>query len=349
MAFDRDKIVEFVRQKSHRPMKVKELATALDIPQSDYRRFRTVIRELVDSGELVLLKRNRIGLASELNVLVAPISITRSGVGFVEHGEDDPDILIPERQLHTALDGDKVMVRRTGISDGRPTGAVIRVVERAARNIVGAVHTSRNFVFVTPDNPRIHRDILIPVKDSQGARDGEKVVAVLEEWDDPNRNPLGRITEVLGFPGDPGVDMLTVVKSYNLPEEFPPDVIDEAERASAAAIEDEAPHREDLTNECVYTIDPSDAKDFDDAVSVERIGDGSRLGVHIADVSHFVQPGTALDKEALTRGNSVYLPGMVIPMIPEALSNDICSLRPDRIRLAHSVIIDIDAKGEMQS
>ncbi|MBD3333708.1 ribonuclease R [candidate division GN15 bacterium] len=348
MAFDKDQIVEFVRQKSNRPMKVKELAAALDIPKPDYRRFRNVIRELIESGELVRLKRNRIGLASELNVVVAPISITRSGVGFVEHGQDEPDILIPERQLHTALDGDKVMVRRTGTYDGRPTGAVIRVVERAARNIVGAVHTSRHFVFVVPDNPRIHRDILIPAKDTQDARDGEKVVAVLEEWDDPNRNPVGRITEVLGFPGDPGVDMQTVVKSFNLPEEFPSEVIDEAERASAASIEEEAPRRDDLTDEIVYTIDPSDAKDHDDAVSVERLGDGYRLGVHIADVSHFVQPGSALDKEALTRGNSVYLPGMVIPMIPEALSNDICSLRPDRVRLAHSVIIDFDSSGEMQ-
>jgi ribonuclease R len=330
-------------------MKVKELAAALDIPKPEYRKFRNVISELIDSGELVRLKRNRIGLASELNVLVAPISITRSGIGFVEQDSDDPDILIPERQLGTALDSDKVMVRRTGTIDGRPTGAVIRVVERAARNIVGVVHTSRHFVFVTPDNPRIHRDILIPAKDTQDARDGQKVVAVLEEWDDPNRNPVGRIIEVLGFPGDPGVDMLTVVKSYNLPEEFPPEVIDEAERVSAASIDEEAPRREDYTNQCVYTIDPSDAKDFDDAVSVERLDNGYRLGVHIADVSHFVQPGSALDKEALARGNSVYLPGMVIPMIPEALSNDICSLRPDRNRLAHSVIIDFDSKGNMLS
>jgi ribonuclease R len=329
-------------------MKMKELAKALGIPQSEYGRFRRIVRDLMQSGELVKLKRNRIGLASEMNIVVGRISVNRSGVGFVPQEDGGEDIMIPGAHLSTALDGDKVMVRLTGYSGGRRTGSVIKVIERQQRNIVGTFHKRRGFSFVVPDNPRIHRDIYIRPGEEKGAQDGAKVVAVLTHWEDPYLNPEGKIVEQLGFPGDPQVDMLAVVRSYDLPEEFPPEVLEEAERAASLMTKKELARRLDLTRECIYTIDPEDAKDHDDAISVEKTADGYHLGVHIADVSFFVKEGSALDKEAFKRGNSVYLPGMVIPMLPEVLSNDICSLRPNRKRLAHSIFIEFDKKGKMR-
>ena len=341
-----EEIIKFVEAKADRPMRVKELARALGVPSSDYSAFRKTIKTLLDSGQLVRLKRGRVGPPEQLNVLVGTISITRSGTGFLlrEGGED---ILIPAHKLLTAMDGDKVMVRLKGQRYGREAGTVIKVMERAQRNIVGIFQQDRHFSFVVPDNPRIHREIIIPEPYRLSALDGERVVVQLMEWEDPYRNPEGKVTERLGKPTDPGVDMLTVIKMHNLPEEFAPEVLDEAERASARLEAVDVADRVDLTKECIYTIDPSDAKDHDDAISVERTAGGYRLGVHIADVSHFVEPGSALDSEAFNRGNSVYLPGMVIPMLPEVLSNNVCSLKPNRRRLAHTCTMEFDKSGKM--
>ncbi|MFH1374556.1 MAG: ribonuclease R [bacterium] len=351
MTFDPEQIVAFIRSQSQRPMKIKELATALEIPQSDYRRFRQVIRQLLETGELVKLKRNRIGLAARMDILVGEISVTRGGTGFVarEAEEDVEDVMIPPSDMATAMDGDRVMVRLTGQRSGRQTAAVIRVVERADRNIIGVFHQSRQLCFVRPDNPRFQRDLYIPRGETAGAADGEKVVAVLSAWDNPYENPVASVKERLGLPGDPGVDMLSVVRSFGLSEKFPAQVVREAEAAHATMTSSEMERRLDLTRECVYTIDPVDAKDHDDAVSVEEVTGGFRLGVHIADVSYFVAAGSELDKEAFERGNSVYLPGMVIPMLPEVLSNDVCSLKPNRKRLAFSIFIDFDRRGKMLS
>ncbi len=340
-------ILKYIRSQSDHPMKMKELAAALEVPQPEYARFRKAIKALLQTGELVHLKRGRIGLPDQLGVLVGTISINRSGTGFLVREGEEQDILIPPNQLSTALDGDKVMVRLTGERMGREAGSVIKIIERTDRNIVGIFKSDRHFFYVEPDNPRIHRNIYIPAAWSMKAEDGQRVVVKLTAWDDPYRNPEGEVTEVLGFPTDPGVDMLTIIKSHNLPEEFPAEVLQEAERASAKNIDSKELPRLDLTNECVYTIDPADAKDHDDAVSVEKNAQGYRLGVHIADVSYFVEPGSALDTEAFNRGNSVYLPGMVIPMLPELLSNNVCSLKPNSRRPAHSVFIEFDKRGKM--
>jgi ribonuclease R len=278
--------------------------------------------------------------------VVGTVSINRAGTGFLMREGHDVDIMIPPQLLGTSLDGDKVMARLGGNVGGRETATVIKVMERAPRNIVGVFTVARSFSYVVPDNPKIHRDIYVSPDRTKGARDGEKVVAKLVVWDDPYLNPEGEVVELIGFPGDPGVDLLTVIKGFDLPEEFPASVIEEAERA-AGALTSLVKGRKDLTQECIYTIDPLDAKDHDDAVSIERSSKGYRLGVHIADVSAFVTEGSELDKEAFKRGNSIYLPGMVIPMLPEALSSDVCSLREDRARLAHTVFIDFDAKGKM--
>jgi ribonuclease R len=282
-----------------------------------------------------------------LNLVVGKISMARTGSGFVSRIGHDDDIVIPPTELFTALDGDEVVVRLTGQRDGRQLGTVIRIARRVPRNIVGIFRTSRAWQFVVPDNPKIHRDIYIAPSNTLNAKDGEKVVAVLEIWDDPQMNPEGKIIERLGAPHDPGVDMKAVMRSFNLPDKFPADVLAEAESAAARLSLDTHVHnRRDLISDCIYTIDPADAKDHDDAVSVEKHAHGYRLGVHIADVSAYVDEGSALDKEALLRGNSVYLPGSVIPMLPEVLSSDICSLRPERRRLTFSVFIDFDKTGK---
>jgi len=328
-------------------MKIKELAQVLDIPPDEYSNFRKTVKQLVSSGQLIKLKRGRIGLADHLNVLVGKISISRKGTGFVEYEGEDIDILIPQTGLHTALDGDRVMVRLTGKVMNRQAGVVVKIVERVPRKIVGIFRTSGAFAFVNPDNSRIHRDIYINPKQTMEAREGEKVVAELTVWDNPYVNPEGKITEKIGMPGEPGVDMQSVLRSFGLPEKFSEEVMIEAEQTAARNVNEEIKKRLDLTRECIYTIDPADAKDHDDAVSVEETPDGFRLGVHIADVSFFVEVGTGLDKEAFERGNSVYLPGMVVPMLPEVLSNDVCSLKPNRRRLAHSTLIDLDKKGKV--
>jgi ribonuclease R len=339
-------VLKVLQNLSLHPMKVKELAQALGIPEPDYARFKKVIKQLLESGELIHLKRNRLGLASEMNMAVGEISITRGGIGFVPR-EGFDDVMIPSANLLTALDGDRVMVRIGGVRGERQTGAVARVLKRADRNIVGVYHEGRDFAFVRADNPRIHREIYVAKRSALGAKDGEKVVSRLLAWDDPHLNPEGEIIERLGRPGDPGVDMMTVIRSFDLPLEFAEAVLAEAEKAAVLPSRDETIGRQDFSGECIYTIDPSDAKDHDDAISVTRTDHGYRLGVHIADVAHYVRPGSVLDSEAFRRGNSVYLPGMVVPMLPEVLSNDVCSLKPNRRRLAHSVLIDFDPKGKM--
>lgn len=347
MVMSAKEIVKYLSSESVHPMRLKELAKALNVSNREYSRFRLAVKELVDAGRLVRLKRGRIGPPDQLNVIVGDISINRSGTGFLAYEGGDEDLVIRTYDLLTALDGDRVMVRRKGTSGGRPSGQVIKIIERPKRNIVGVFHKTKNLSYVVPDNPRLHRHLMTPPGATKRARDGEKVVAVLVDWDDPSQNPEGKVIERLGFPGEPGVDMLSILRNYDYTTEFPPKVLSEGERSAAKDIKKEIARRVDFTGEQVYTIDPVDAKDFDDAVSVVSTKNGYRLSVHIADVAFFIKEGGALDREAFERGNSVYLPGMVIPMLPEVLSNDVCSLRPDRIRLTHSVVMDFDRTGKM--
>jgi len=318
----------------------------MKVPRREYSSFRRHVKRLIAEGHLVRLKRGRVGLPDQMDIVVGTISINRSGRGFLEIEGATEDIMILDNGLLTALDGDRVMVRLVGDRFGRRAGVVIKVMERSNRNIVGILHQQDGLFFIRPDNPRIHRDIYIAPADSLNTKDGEKVVVKLTSWDDSHANPCGKVTERLGYPNAPGVDMLAIIKSYNLPESFSDEAMNQAEKAAGVDTTEEQMRRINLTGERIYTIDPFDAKDHDDAISVSKTHGGYRLGVHIADVSFYVPEGSALDSEACERGNSVYLPGMVIPMLPEVLSNDICSLRPNRRRLAHSVIIDFDQKGK---
>ena len=347
MALTSDTILQFIRSETTHPMSIQELARGMKVSQTEHPSFRRCVKKLIKEGRVVRLKRGRIGPADQMDIAVGTISVNRSGRGFLETEGTTEDIMILDSGLLTALDGDRVMVRLVGERFGRQAGVVIKVLERSDRNIVGILHNQHGLIFVRPDNPRIHRDIYVSPADSLNAKDSEKVVVKLTAWDDPHSNPCGKVIERLGYPNAPGVDMLTIIRSYNLPQRFSAEIMNQAEKAAGVDTTEEQQRRIDLTSECIYTIDPSDAKDHDDAISISKTERGYRLGVHIADVSFYVPEGSALDIEALKRGNSVYLPGMVIPMFPEVLSNDVCSLRPNRKRLAQSVIIDFDRQGKV--
>jgi len=341
-------ILQYIRDNSDRPMKVKDLAKSIGIKQQDYPRFRRTVKRLLDEGKLVKLKRNRIGLPDQMDLVTGTINITRSGFGFLKPETGDEEIYIAARDAYTAFDGDRVMARlKPGRGfKGKREGVVIKIVERKATELVGVFHRGRRYDYVIPETNNVGRDIYILDGEDHGVREGDKVVVHLEAWDDPGLNPEGKIIERLGQPGDPGVDMLAIIRKFNLPADFPSAVENEA-RDVAQNWRDEVKHRVDLTALTTFTIDPADAKDFDDAVSIEKKGDTYRLGVHIADVSHFVRGNTGLDDEAFERGTSVYFPDRVIPMLPEELSNDACSLRPNQKRLTFSIFMDFDGRGKV--
>jgi len=286
--------------------------------------------------------------------ITGTLSMNRRGFGFVTVEGEEEDIYIAPKYLHTALHGDVVEVvlfagrpgRRGRGDDERPEGEVVAIIERPLATVTGRLEAGRSSYFVVPDDERIARDIYVAREDTLGAKPGDKVVVRLMDWTDEHLNPEGTVTEVLGPAGDARVEVLSVARTFGLPEHFPPEVEHEAAAFSAAIGRAEIEGRMDCRTITTVTIDPEDAKDFDDAVSYEPLrGGGWRLGVHIADVSHYVRPGTALDREAYARGTSVYMVNEVVPMLPERLSNDLCSLRPDVDRLTYSVFMDVDPAG----
>ena len=248
------------------------------------------------------------------------------------------------------MNGDRVMARlnRKSARDRHQEGEIFRVLERANKTIVGVFETSDHFGFVTPDHIRLSGDIVIPKDLINGAKQGQKVVVEITKWPGKNRNAEGRITEILGYEGEQGVDILSIIRTYNIPYEFPQNVIDEANAMPAMVLEEDTRNRRDLRDLKMITIDGEDAKDLDDAVSIEILPNKTfRLGVHIADVTHYVREGSSIDGEAYLRGTSVYFPDRVIPMLPKELSNHICSLNANQDRLAFSVMMNIDHKGNV--
>lgn len=273
------------------------------------------------------------------------------GFGFVETGEDEEDIFIPADAVNTALHQDKVQVllKKEQKPGKRREGTVIKILERGTTEVVGTFQREGDYGFVLCDNQKISRDVYISPKNSHGIRDGEKVVAQILDYGSEKRKPEGKITESLGNIHAPGADILAVVKSYGIPSEFPVRVMNQAMRAPDHVLEADWDGRDDLTGLMTVTIDGEDAKDLDDAVSLTKEGNLYHLGVHIADVSNYVQGGSAIDREALKRGTSVYLADRVIPMLPERLSNGICSLNQGVERLALSCLMDIDENGTVVS
>src|SRR5213595_3398553 len=318
------------------------------------------LRELERAGEIARIRKDRYVLPAEADLVTGTLSIHQAGYGFlITEKPGESDIFVAAENTGTAMHGDRVVVRIShnqpyARAKGRQEGRVIRILERAHDTIVGTLQHSRNFHYVVPDDPRIVHDVYVrPVKDRRSqtaATVGDKVVVRLDPWESRHVNPEGDIIEILGPASAPGVDMLSIIRKYHLPTEFPGDVIDQANRISETVEARKLEGREDLRQKFIVTIDPDDARDFDDAIHVEKIDNaGWRLGVHIADVAAYVEPGSALDREARRRGNSVYLPDRVIPMLPQRLSNGVCSLNPEVDRLTHSVFIHFDRNGVARS
>lgn len=343
------KILEFLKRKRGKSYQRKEISRALNVNKSDYYLFREAVENLVRSGKIARLKGGKLTVAASLQKIQGKLQMTRKGFAFVTDERTEEDIFISAQNLSTALDEDLVEVQLFGVSRGKnKEGRVLRVLERARTRFVGTYHKSEYYGFVVPDNPRVYRDFYIPEKKAGDAQNGQKVVVELEKWDSSMLNPEGRIVEIIGFPDQPGVDVSSVAISHGLPLSFPEKVEKEAQRVELRITPEELAQRLDLREEMIFTVDPEDAKDFDDAISLEKLDNGNyRLGVHIADVSFFVQDESMVDREAFQRGTSVYLVDRVIPMLPEHLSNKLCSLQPNEDRLTYSCIMDISPTGEV--
>lgn len=351
MEITAEAIIRHLQSESRRPLKTKELAQGLGITaEADYPELKERLGQLVDDGVLYRVKGQRYALPQKINLAVGPLQTIRSGAGFVET-EEGPDIFIPSDSLGSAMDGDRVVARVERRRRGdRPEGTVIKVLERSRSTIVGVYHPSKNFGFVVPEDRKVGKDVFVPPGQAGGARDGDVVLVRVTSWGDAHRGPAGEVEEVLGKLGDPGVDVLAVAYGHELPMDFPPEVEAEARRLKEAGVRAaHQPDREDLRGQLIFTIDPADAKDHDDALSIQRGEDGLwEVGVHIADVSHYVEEGGEIDQEAFRRATSVYLVDRVIPMLPETLSNDLCSLRPHEDRFAISLLLRLDDDGDVR-
>lgn len=339
---------------SEEPMTAASVARALKLAPDSLPDIEDRLQDLERSGRIVRVRRDHYILPQAADLFTGTLQLHAGGSGHVlSEEEGGKDLFIRSDNLGTALNGDRVVARLIRDPrdhgrprrDGRPEGRIVRVVERSGSPVVGTLRKNGRFLEVVPDDPRFPRDLL--VTPAKNARPGDKVVARLDRWENSHETPVGTITEVLGPAGSPGVDMLAVIHKHRLPREFPPTVSVEAERFGAEVTEADLGGREDLRGRDIITIDPDDARDFDDAIEVQRVADGWEVSVHIADVSHYVKPGSHLDKEARNRGNSVYLADRVIPMLPENLSNGLCSLRPNEDRLAFSVFATIRRDGSV--
>lgn len=367
---------EVMNDKSYVPMKAKELAMLLGIPKSQRDELTQVLDYLVSEGRIGISKKGKYGKPEVFSVNGIFCGHPK-GFGFVTVEGMEQDVFIPEDRTGSALHGDRVQIVVESQDRGggrRAEGSVLKVLEHANKEVVGYYQKSKGFGFVIPDNQKISKDIFIPQGCDMGAVTGHKVVARIKEFGDANHKPEGVVTEILGHVNDPGTDILSIVRAYGLPEEFPPEVMDEVEGCpdevavpgmtrdeetwdgpygigdltSPADWTGDLAGRLDLRGLRTVTIDGEDAKDLDDAVTLCRDGQGGYiLGVHIADVSHYVKEGRPLDKEALKRGTSVYLVDRVIPMLPHKLSNGICSLNAGTDRLALSCIMELDAQGNV--
>ena len=341
-------IEEFVGSKGYRSMSVKEMAMVLQVPSRDKKDFREVLDALAREGKISIDLKGKIK-PLPADVKVGKYMATQRGFGFVRVEGEDDDIFIPGSYTKSALDGDtvQVLVKKEGGEGKRRGGQVLNILERGNSVLVGTYTRSRNFGFVTPDNQKFTKDIYVAKAESKGAVTGHKVVVEITDFGDEQRKPEGRVLEILGHVNDPGVDILSVIKAYGLPEEYPDDVMKQIENIPDEVEEKEKAGRADFRDLQTVTIDGEDAKDLDDAITISKEGNMYHLGVHIADVSQYVTEGSPLDKEALKRGTSIYLVDRVIPMIPHKLSNGICSLNQGVDRLALSCMMDINEKGEI--
>lgn len=340
-------ICELVEDECYVPMKEKELAIFMQVETEARSELKSILEELVSEGKLAVTKRGKYIKGNGVpDKLTGTFISNQKGFGFVEIEGREQDLFIPEDKTHGAFHKDIVSVKLLKDQHGkRQEAEVIEVLSHGIGSLVGTYDNAGNFGFVIPDQEKIATDIFVPKERSKGAVTGHKVVVELTDYGDSKHNPEGRITEILGHSNDPGVDILSVIKGFDLPLEFPEKVLNQAQRVAKDVSGSDRAGRKDLRGVQMVTIDGEDAKDLDDAVSLVKEDDKYLLGVHIADVTNYVQENSALDREALERGTSVYLVDRVIPMLPHTLSNGICSLNMGQDRLALSCLMTLDEKG----
>ncbi|MGG0888245.1 ribonuclease R [Cytobacillus horneckiae] len=346
-----DQLLNYMKDEAYKPLTVQEMEEAFGIEDSS--QFKDFVKALVlmeERGLVVRTRSNRYGLPEKMNLIRGKLSGHAKGFAFVipdEPGMDD--IFIPPNETNNAMHGDIVLARVSSESSGqRREGTVVRILERGVQQIVGTYTESKHFGFVIPDDKKFASDIFIPKAASKGAVEGHKVVVKLTTYPEGRKSAEGEVTEILGHKNDPGVDILSIIHKHGLPMEFPSDVLEQAEQTPEQISEKEIENRRDLRNQTIVTIDGADAKDLDDAVTVTKLENGNyKLGVHIADVTYYVQENSAIDAEAADRATSVYLVDRVIPMIPHRLSNGICSLNPKVDRLTLSCEMEITSEGEV--
>ena len=340
-------IIELLHSSTNNPMTAAEISRALKLQGQAAKKIQKWLNQLVVAGQIVRIRHDRFAIGEPADLVTGVLDLARSGNGFLTE-TGGPDIVLPATGLGTAMPGDRVVVRLDAVTpdptEKRRSGAIIRILERARHDIVGTLKSTGKFFYVVPIDPSYKQDFYVP--DAKGAKINDRVVVRFTNWQNKHVSPEAEVTEVLGPADKPSLDTISIIRHFGFKDEFPPAVLREVEKASSQM--DNPGPRLDLRNKWILTIDPVTARDFDDALSLEVDRAGHRvLGVHIADVAHFVRKGSATDLEARERGNSVYLGDKVIPMFPEQLSNGICSLRPNEDRFTCSVFMTIDESGRI--
>jgi len=345
----RSKISRFYKENPQSLLNHKQIAARIKLGDAlEKQMLIPVIEAMVKEELLTEEQRGKYRWSGPLNELEGLISFNRSGNAFVEVAGFSKDIMIPEQYTDKALHGDRVVVRLLSGTKGRPKGKVISISERARTSFAALIFTHGNKYYALPDNPRISVDFYIPNENLNGAEEGDKVVVSLIEWENMRKYPLAEVTDVLGKPGDMKAEGDSILAEFGFPLQFPADVEAECNEIDVSISESEVKKRRDFRKTLTFTIDPADAKDFDDAISFKTLENGHfEVGVHIADVTHYVRPGTRLEEEALNRATSVYLVDRVIPMLPEMLSNKVCSLRPHEEKYTFSVVFEMDEAGKV--
>ena len=345
-------ILDFMKEDIYVPMKAKELAAVLSVPKTEYNNFLEVLNKLEENYKIQKNRKSKYHLVQEGKYISGIFRGNEKGFGFVKIENEEDEIYIAKSNTKGALNEDKVLIEIIEDKEqkGHREGKIVKILSRNKDTLVGVFTKDQNFGFVVPDDRKFGTDIFISKKNMGKARTNEKVLVQILKYPEKGKNAEGKIIEVLGNVNEAGVDMLSLIKEYDLPYTFPDKVIEEAKSIKEEISPKELENRLDLRNEEIFTIDGEDAKDLDDAVQVKKLENGNyELGVHIADVSHYVTPNTNLDKEAIVRGTSIYMLDRVIPMLPRELSNGICSLNEGKDRLTLSVIMEIDKQGNVVS
>jgi ribonuclease R len=344
-----EEILNVLTKSPNKSFNYKQIAAELNVTDHSQRLLINAILEELEANDAVSqVERGKFRLKTTKRFITGKVDMTASGTAYIISEESEEDVLVNQRKTLNAMHGDIVRVLLYPKKKGKQEGEIVEVTERAKTEFVGTIQLSPRFAFLVPSNNKVHVDIYIPLERLNGAKDGQKAIAKIVEWPKNGVNPIGEITEVLGDVGDNNTEMHAILAEYGLPYHFPKDVERAADLIPVEITPEEIAKRKDFRNITTFTIDPVDAKDFDDALSIRKLKNGNwEIGVHIADVSHYVKPGSMIDKEAISRATSIYLVDRVVPMLPEILSNNVCSLRPNEEKLCFSSVFEITDEAEV--